>query len=135
MKRSHSMLLLVGMITILGASPDSQQPAPREAFKAVHLVNLTADDVTMFLSAIADVNAVLVDAGHSEARYHLYKVAGKQSGDYTYLWESSWPSGAVYDDVHGNPMFLSAIKKHPVIERLMTNEVYNRYVEVTSAKP
>ena len=133
MKRSHSMLLLLGVITILGTTPNSQEPAPREAFKAVHLVNLAADDVTMFVSAIRDVNAVLADAGHSEIRYRLYKVVGKQSGDYNYLWESSWPSGAVFDDVHRNPAFLSAVKKHPIIERLMKNEVYNRYVEVTSS--
>jgi len=132
MKRSHSILVLLGLVTILGMAPNSQQSAPHEAFKAVHLVNLTADDVTMFLSAIADVNAVLADAGHPEIRYRLYKAVGKQSGDYSYLWESSWPSGTVYDDLHKNAAFLLTLKKHPIVERLMKNEVYNRYVEVTS---
>ena len=41
--------------------------------------------------------------------------------------------GAVYDQVHANPAYLAAAKKHPEVERLMKNEVYNRYVEVISA--
>jgi len=133
MKRSHSMLVLLGLMAILGASPNSQEAAPREPFKSVHLVTLTADDVPQFLSAIADVNAVLAGAGHSEIRYRLYKVVGKQSGDHAYMWESSWPSGAVYDDIHKNPAFLAAVEKHPIIERSRTSEIYNRYVEVTSS--
>ena len=131
MKRAHSMLVLLGVMTILGTAPSSQQAAPREAFKAVHLVSLTADDVTTLLSAISDVNAVLASAGHPEIRYRLYKVVGQQAGDHAYMWESSWPSGAVYDDIHKNPEFLAAVKKHPIIERSRTSEVYNRYVEVT----
>ena len=79
------------------------------------------------------MNAVLARAGHSEIRYRLYKVVGKQSGDHAYMWESSWPSGAVYDDIHKNPAFLAAVQKHPIIDRSRKNEVYNRYVEVTSS--
>jgi hypothetical protein len=62
----------------------------------------------------------------------LYKVSGKQAGDYNYMWEAAFPSGSVYDAVHKSPDFLAAIKKHPEVEQLRKNEVYNRYVEVTS---
>jgi hypothetical protein len=39
----------------------------------------------------------------------------------------------VYDVIHKSPAFQAAIKKHPEIDRLRKNEVYNRYVEVTLA--
>jgi hypothetical protein len=135
MRRSHSLLLLVSMLAMLGAAADSQQSAPREPFRLVHFVTLTADDAALLLVALADVNAALDQAGHSEVHYRLYKVVGKQSGDYSYMWESSWPSDAVYDEVLKTPAFLSALKRHPITERVRKNEIFNRYVEVTSPKP
>jgi hypothetical protein len=113
----------------------AQEPAPSAAFKAVHLMNLSPAQETALLAAIADTNNVLADAGHPEIRYRLYKVLGKQSGQYNYLWESSWPSGALYDEIHKSAGFEAAVKRHPDLEVLMKDEVYNRYVEVTAAKP
>ena len=113
----------------------AQEPPPKEAFKVVHLVTLTPEQEATLAAALADVNTAIVQAAHSEIRYRLYKVTGKQAGNYSYMWESSWPSGAVYDEVHKSPAFQAATKKHPVIEELMKNEVYNRYVEVRTGKP
>jgi len=135
MRRINWMLLLVFLVTVLGTGPRAQEPAPKEAFKTVHLVTLTSADVATLLTALADLNGAVAKAGHPEIRYQLYRVAGKQAGNHNYLWESSWPSGAVYDEVHKSPAYLAATKNHPEMERLMKNEVYNRYVEVTSAKP
>ncbi|MBA3295624.1 MAG: hypothetical protein H0U19_01705 [Acidobacteria bacterium] len=135
MRRINVMFLLVLLVAVLGAGPRAQEPAPKEAFKAVHLVTLTSTDLATLLTALADMNAAIADAGHPEIRYRLYKVVGKQAGNYDYMWESSWPSGAVYDQVHKSPAFQAATKKHPEMDRLMKNETYNRYVEVTSAKP
>ena len=112
----------------------AQEPPPKEAFKAVHLVTLTPAQEATLLAALADMNTVIAQAGHPEIRYRLYKVTGKQVGNHNYMWESSWPSGAVYDELHKSPAFQAATKKHPEIEELMKNEVYNRYVEVTTAK-
>jgi hypothetical protein len=135
MRRRHWMLLLVSLVFVLATGALAQEPAPKEAFKAVHLVTLTSADVATLLSALADINAAVTKAGHPEVRYRLYRVVGKQMGSHNYMWESSWPSGAVYDKVHQSPAWQAATKKHPEMERLMKNEVYNRYVEVTSAKP
>ena len=135
MRRTHRMLLLVLLVAVLGTGPRAQESAPREAFKAVHLVTLTSTEMATLLAALADLNTAVAEAGHPEIRYRLYKVVGKQVGNHNYMWESSWPSGAVYDRVHNSPAFQAATKKHPEMERLMKNEVYNRYVEVTSAKP
>src|SRR4029450_3231504 len=135
MRRSNWMLLLIVLVAVIGKGPRAQEPSPKEAFKAVHLVTLTSADVAPLLAALADLNAAVAGAGQPEVKYRLYKVAGKQVGNYNYMWESSWPSGAVYDRVHNGAAFQEATKKHPEVERLMKDEVYNRYVEVTSAKP
>lgn len=134
MRRKHSLLFLFLVVAVLGTGPRAQEPAPTGAFKAVHLVTLTPADVSTLLAGLADLNAAITQAGHPEVRYRLYSVVGKQAGNYNYLWESSWPSGTVYDQVHKTPAFGAATKRHPEMERLMKNEVYNRYVEVTSAK-
>jgi hypothetical protein len=135
MKRPDWILLLVLLLAVLGTGPLAQEPAPKDAFKTVHLVTLTPADVATLLAALADLNTALAKAGHPEIRYRVYRVAGKQAGNHNYMWESSWPNGAVYDEVHKSPAYLAATKKHPQMESLMKNEVYNRYVEVTSPKP
>ena len=111
-----------------------QEPAPKQAFKAVHLITLTPDEERTLLAALGELNTAIAQAGHPEVRYRLYKVIGKQAGSYSYMWESSWPSGALYDEVHKSNEFQAATKKHPEIEEMMKKEVYNRYVEVTPSK-
>lgn len=135
MRRTHLLLLLVVFVGVLGTGPRAQESAPKEAFKAVHLVTLTSADLAALLASLGDVNAAVAEAGHPEIRYRLYRVVGKQAGNYDYMWESSWPSGAVYDKVHQSAAFQAATKKSRDMERLMKNETYNRYVEVTPAKP
>ena len=114
----------LGTTVLLAQTPG---PAPSEEFKAVHLVSLTASQESSLLTALAQ-------AGHADIRYRLYKVTGKQDGKYTHMWESTWPSGDIYDQVHKSAAFEAATKKHPEIEELMKEEVYNRYVEVTARK-
>ena len=136
MTHARWTVFLLALVATLGtAALPAQEPAPKEAFKTVHLVTLTAAEVSTLLAALADVNAAVAQAGHPEIRYRLYKVAGKQAGNYNYMWETSWPGGAVCDAVHTSPAFQAVIKKHPGVEALRKNEIYNRYVEVTSAKP
>jgi hypothetical protein len=133
MKHVKWVLLVFAMIcgaTTMLAQPPA--PAPSEGFKAVHLVSLTPTQESSLLAALTDVNAAVAQAGHPDIRYRLYKVSGKQSGKYTHMWESTWPSGAVYDQVHKSAAFETATKKHPEIEELMKEEMYNRYVEVTA---
>jgi quinol monooxygenase YgiN len=134
MRQRHRILLLVLLLALLGSGPRAQDRAPTEAFKAVHLVTLTSADVATLLGALEAVNAAVAEAGHPEVRYRLFEVVGKQTGNHNYMWESSWPSVAVYDRVHQGPAFQAATKKHPDMERLMKDEVYNRYVEVSTVK-
>jgi hypothetical protein len=46
----------------------------------------------------------------------------------------SWPSGAVYTTIHNSPDYKVVGSKHPDVDALMKDEIYNRYVEVASNK-
>ena len=135
MMRAKWIVFGLLMAVTLGAVVlHAQEPRPTEAFKAVHLVTLTPAQEATVLAALADVNASVAQAGHPDIRYRLYKVTGRQAGNFSHMWESSWPSGAVYDQVHQSPSFQAATKKHPQLEELMKTDIYNRYVEVASEK-
>jgi len=128
--------LQVILCAALGTPVLAQEAAPPGPFKAVHLVNLksAADEATL-RAALADLNAVVSAAGFPDIKYRIFKVTGKQTGKHNYLWESSWPSGAVYDKVHADPAWDAAVKKHPGMRALLDDDVYNRYVEIATAKP
>ena len=107
-----------------------QEEVPKGPFKTVHLLNLSGSDVGALQAVIADMNSAAAKAGHSDVRYRLYKVVGKQSGRYAYMLESSWPGGEVYQSVHKTPEWVAISKQHPETEALLKGEAYNRYVEV-----
>jgi hypothetical protein len=130
-KSTAVYLMLLGTLAI--GTLAAQDAAPKGAFKTVHLVTLAPTEEATLTAALAEINAAVAKAGHAEIRYRLYKVTGKQAGNYNYMWEAAFPSGAVYDTVHQSPAFHAAIKMHPEIDDLRKHEVYNRYVEVTLA--
>lgn len=128
--------LCLALSATLATTVLAQEAPPKEAFKAVHLVTLqSAADVAALQAALDDVNAAVAKAGYPSIRYRLYRVVGKQAGNHSHLWESSWPGGEVYDKVHESAEWQAAVKRHPGIAALRKGEVYNRYVEVPAAKP
>lgn len=124
-----SVFLATTIVTVA-----AQEPPPAGAFRAVHLVSLTPQQVAALQAWMADMNAVIAKAGHKEVRYRVYKVTGKQSGKYDFMWESVWPSGDVYLKIHNLPEWKSVADRHPGVNELTKDEIYNRYVEVTPAK-
>ena len=121
------------LAALLAATPFAglaQEAAPAEGFKAVHLTSLNPQQVAALQAWMRDINTAIEKAGHKEVRYRLYKVAGKQSGKYEYMWESSWPSGQVYKKVHDSPEWKAVASKHAGLDELLKDEIYNRYVEV-----
>jgi hypothetical protein len=132
LRRSLTLATIVlGMVVISAAAQD---PPPAPAFKAVHLTNLTPQQVAALQAWMADMNAAIAKAGHPDIRYRLHKVTGTQSGKYEYMWESSWPGGDAYSRIHNSPEWKAVSEKHPGLEALMQDEVYNRYVEVLPEK-
>jgi hypothetical protein len=125
-------LLIIGVV-VLGmtlVSAGAQEAPPAQAFKAVHLTNLTPEQLAALQAWMADMNAAMAKVGHAEIRYRLYKVIGKRAGTYQYLWESSWPSGEVYTKIHNSPEWRAVTERHPGIGAVLRDETYNRYVEV-----
>jgi len=131
MSISKSLVAVAMLFALPMPGPLAQEPpAATGPFKSVHLVKLTDAQVVKLQAALADMNAATAKAGYRETRYRLYKVTGKQSGTFNYLWESSWASGEVYQKVHTDPDWLAAAKKHPELDALRKGEIYNHYVEV-----
>jgi hypothetical protein len=131
MRHLRSFALAAALVATTGSTPAAQEPTPAGAFKAVHLVSLTPQQVAALLSWMADMNAAIAKAGHKDVRYRLYKVTGKQAGKYEFMWESSWPSGDVYAKIHNRPEWKSIADKHSAgLSDLLKDEIYNRYVEV-----
>ena len=129
MSHFRSVALAVALLVITVGAVTSQEPPPAGAFKAVHLVSLTPQQVAALQAWMADMNAALDKTGHKDIRYRLYKVIGKQAGSYEHMWESSWPSGDVYEKIHDSPSGRQSLKA-PRDQRALKDEIYNRYVEV-----
>jgi hypothetical protein len=135
MRLCRGIALAFALSAVLATAAFAQEAPPQGPFKAVHLVGLKSPaEVAQLQAALDEMNQAVAAAGFSNIRYRLYKVVGKQNGNYNYLWESSWPSGDVYTKVHKSDDWLAATKKHPEIDALMKDEIYNRYVEVMPAK-
>jgi hypothetical protein len=134
MTHLRSLALVVPLLVWTFAPVAAQDPPPAGAFRAVHLVNLTPQQVAALQGWMADINAVINKAGRKDVRYRLYKVTGKQAGPYEYMWESSWPSGDVYRKIHDDPGWKAVADKHPSVNELLKDEIYNRYIEVTEKR-
>lgn len=137
MKISGVLVVLVALMVafaVPGSAALAQGAPPSTAFKAVHLVTLNDAQAATLLTGLTDLNAAVAKAGHPEIRYRLFKVTGQQAGTFNYLWESSWPSREVYQKVHDDSAYKAAIGRHPNLQELLKEQVYNRYVEVTPAK-
>jgi hypothetical protein len=126
----RSLTLAAVVVGAMATSAAAQEPPPSGPFKAVHIVNLTPQQVATLQAWMADMNAAIAKAGHKDVRYRLYKVIGKQSGQYEFMWESEWPSGEVYQKVHSRPEWKTIGSKYPGLAELTKDEIYNRYVEV-----
>jgi hypothetical protein len=134
MSRVKTMTVAAALF-IAAAIPAAPQDAPPAgAFRAVHLVSLTPQQVEVLQAWMADMNAAIDKTGHKDVRYRLYKVIGKQAGAYEYMWESVWPSGEVYRKIHDDPTWRAVGAKHPNVNALLDNEVYNRYIEITDKR-
>ena len=134
--RLFRIAIRLSLAAALAATIMAQNDAlPDGPFKTHHLLNLPVDVTEgAFLSALSDMNQALAKAGCSTCRYVLFKVHGQQSGPYSYMWEAAWPGSAIYLKVHRDPGYQAALNRHPELDKLMKNEIYNRYVEVAPAK-
>src|SRR5262249_45256325 len=107
---------------------------PNQPFQAIHLIKLEAGDADKLAAALTDANAAIVKAGCKTCIYRLWKVTGTQNGPFNYIWSSMWPGRQVYEKVHNDAGYQAALKKHPEVDEISKNQVYNRLIEVKTTK-
>jgi hypothetical protein len=81
------------------------------AFKTMHVFNLkpkyTAADLQIGLEKF---NRLFVKLGHPDCYYRLWESSGEKKHE-SYLWESSWSSKSVYDEIHKNEEYRKLVRK------------------------
>jgi len=128
MGRAALFLSLVSLILTIGAV--AQDQAPEGRFKTVHLVTLDAAQEVKLTGTLAQFNAAIAKAGYPNAQYRLYKIAGKQQGPYSHLWEASWSGRAEYEKIHNLRVYQEASSLLKDLTAFMNDEAYNRFVEI-----
>ena len=127
-------LLTIAVILVLGSlvSGVHSQKGPAPAYKPVHLMNLTSSEAEAnLLTILAEFNKLYAQMGYPNIRYRVWKVSGKQSVQFTHIWESEWPDKATYDKVHSFKEFTELHARHEKeLRGLLKDHVYNRYEEL-----
>jgi len=89
------------------------------AFKSMHLFNLkpkyTIDELQIGLEKF---NRLFVKLGHPDCRYRLWVSSGEKK-HVRYLWESSWSSKSVYDEIHKNKEYRKLVRENMFALRKM----------------
>jgi hypothetical protein len=132
MVRAALLLTLVSLILTMGAV--AQDQPPEGPFKTVHLVTLDAAQEAKLTGTLAQFNAAIAKAGYPNAQYRLYKIAGKQQGPYSHLWEASWSGRAEYEKIHSLPVYQEASSLLKDLNAFMNDEAYNRFVEIPTKR-
>ncbi len=114
-----------------------QSPAvPDVAFQTVHLFNLPEGDLARLTDALRQYNAVILRLGHAEARYRLWRLEGDAGARPVYLWQSTWPSRAVYDAVHADTAYQALLRvTFAPLSQLLKDHTYGQYREVPLEQP
>ncbi len=122
---------LIGALVFASGFAAGRTVEDGRATKSHHLFNLPSSVSEADLAdALRMMNTAVADAGHPEAGYSLWKVAGEQAGEYAYLFEGNWPSQEAYDAIHESEAWQNAVEEFVEHEAIRPLEVYNRYVEI-----
>jgi hypothetical protein len=98
-------------------------------FLSVHVFNLASAEAEEQLVGILDeLSGAIAKAGHPETAYGVWKVSGDQTGDYGYVFGSTWADRATYDTVHENDDYMALQEQHQeTYKSLVGDEIYNKY--------
>lgn len=135
---AFTLLLGVTAYTSMSQVPEAAESSAALAgspFLALHLYNPVSDEANeQFLGFVSELNAAVASTGLSDTKYRVWKVTGEQSGDYGYLFGSTWADRATYDAVHEHDAYRAAIKRiQESGAEFFAAEVYNRYTLVNPA--
>ena len=101
------------------------------AFKSMHIFNLkekyTADELQIGLDKF---NSLFVKLGHPDCYYRLWESSGEKKHE-SYLWESSWSSKSVYDEIHKNEEYRKLIREDFIgLRKMFKDHTVNKYHEL-----
>ena len=66
----------------------------------------------------------------------MWKVTGEQAGEYGYLWEGVWPDQATDEVIHDGENYKKVVERfRPMLDPVMKNHVYNRFIEIPTNGP
>ena len=127
-------ILILGFILLMGSSTCfAQMKETNEnqlAFKTLHVFNLkpkyTADDLQIGLDKF---NRLFAKLGHPECYYKLWVSSGEKKHE-GYLWESSWSSKSVYDEIHKNEEYRKLVRKDMLgLRKMFKDHTYYKFQE------
>jgi hypothetical protein len=134
MTRQLKSILILVFILIMGTpSCFAQKKDTKEdqlAIKTMHVFNLkpkyTADDLQIGLEKF---NSLFVKLGHPDCHYRLWESSGEKKHE-SYLWESSWSSKSVYDEIHKNEEYRKLVRKDMLgLRKMFQDHTYYRFQE------
>jgi len=132
-------LVIVWLLTA-PTGPESlraQDPSAETGFKTAHIFDLKSPEAERDLvQVMSRFNALFEELGYPECRYHLWKL--ESEGELpSYLWESTWPSRAVYDEVHALDSFDALLREAfiKIAVLLRSNHKYGQYREIPIGSP
>ena len=122
----------LALVAFVGCQKSPEPDSTVPSLKPVHLFNLPSDISEAELLSILDAfNQVFNELGHPDICYRLWKVQGEQIGNYTYLWESTWPDRATYNEVHEADVYRTVIEQYrKTLEAALKDQVYNQYTDL-----
>jgi hypothetical protein len=122
---------LILFAAVATAAVAQQNPAPPAGpFRAVHLMNMTAEQEAKYMAFVRDANQQFAKLGCAACAYHVYKVGAAGGGKYNHMQVSEWPGRDVYVKLHTDANFRAIDKKHPIRAEVEKTEFYDRFVEV-----
>ena len=129
----RSILVLVFILIMFTPFCFAQKTDTKEdqlAFKTLHVFNLkpkyTADDLQIGLEKF---NSLFVKLGHPDCYYKLWVSSGEKNHE-SYLWESSWSSKSVYDEIHKNEEYRKLVRKDMLgLRKMFKDHTYYKFQE------
>ncbi len=134
MTRHLKFILILVLILIMGTpfcfAQNTDTKENQLAIKTMHVFNLkakyTADELQIGLEKF---NRLFVELGHPDCYYKLWVSTGEKKHE-SYLWESSWTSKSVYDEIHKNEEYRKLIRKNMLgLRKMFQDHSYYKFQE------
>jgi len=132
-KQLKFILILVFVLIMVAPGCYAQTMDTQEdqlAFKTMHVFNLkpkySADDLQIGLEKF---NSLFVKLGHPDCYYKLWESSGEKKHE-GYLWESTWSSKSVYDEIHEHAEYRKLVRKDMLgLRKMFQDHTYYKFQE------